>query len=181
MMISSEPVIVANPDGSINGEKSYVRVIEQVSDWKPNQKQSDGSSYTVQGNVDREVSFSKLFSSCYIPYTFAEFLGEDPIEETQCSIDISGESISAEELCNGTVTANYYISDVYLDIIQKDGKVANTKVCRATYSGVRSIAINKSVFASALKNYTNGDYTVRITVQLGNGARPVIYEGKLTA
>jgi hypothetical protein len=35
-----------------------------------------------------------LFSSAYIPYTFGDLIGTDPIEETEVTFSHSGETIT---------------------------------------------------------------------------------------
>ncbi len=180
MMISAEPVVVRKSDNTIDGDKSYLLIVDQTGTWET-QKLSDGTTAKMEANIDKKFTFSALFSKFYIPYTFAEFLGKDPIEETECTVSFEGESISAKTLCEGVVNANYYISDVYVDFINQDGEIEETKVCRATYSGMKKIELSKTVFQAAISNFTKGEHRVRITCQLGNGARPVIYEGALTA
>jgi hypothetical protein len=179
MMISGEPVVERKPDGTIDGEKSYVLIVDQTGTWEP-RKLSDGTTAQMEANIDKKYTFSHLLSSSYIPYTFAEFLGTDPIEETQCTLSHEGDSISAKELCEAKVNANYYISDVYVEFI-KEGEVVETKVCRVSYSGVKTLPLGKSIMVKALSKFTGGDHSVRITCQLGNGARPVVWEGALTA
>ncbi len=180
MMISADPVVVTKDDGTIDGDKSYVLIVDQTGTWET-LKLSDGTTSQMEANIDKKFTFSDLFNKAYIPYTFAEFLGKDPIEETQCTVSFEGESVSSKTLCEGVVNANYYISDVYIEFIDSNGTVEETKVCRATYSGVKKIEIGKAVFQSAISKFTAGNHRVRISCQLGNGDRPIIYEGALTA
>ena len=70
-MISTTPVVIFNEDGSINGEESYTTFLDQAAKYHTMQ-QSDGSDYEVQGGVDTKISFEKLFTSGYLPFTIPE-------------------------------------------------------------------------------------------------------------
>jgi hypothetical protein len=70
-MISTTPVVVFNEDGTINGEESYTTFLDQAAKYHTMQ-QSDGSDYEVQGGVDTKISFEKLFTGGYLPFTIPE-------------------------------------------------------------------------------------------------------------
>ena len=66
MMVSEKAHVEYLEDGSIDGEKSYVLFMEQVSSWK--NKEYNGQSFPQQGNVDEKYTFNKLFKSSYGVY-----------------------------------------------------------------------------------------------------------------
>ncbi len=179
IMVSSVHVEKA-ADGTIDGEKSYVTFIDQATaEWES--KLANGNSYEVQGGVDKKYTFSKLFNAAYIPYTFAEFRGTDPVEAGEVKIDTDKTELTLDELIASTVTANYIISDVFVEFIGNDGKTADTKVIRTGYGGILSIELSKGIFAAGTKKYADGNHTVRITCQIGNGEKLPVWEGKLLA
>ena len=179
IMVSSVHV-ERKEDGTIDGEKSYVTFIDQATnEW--DSTLANGKSYEIQGGVDKKYTFAKLFKSAYIPYTFAEFLGTDPVEAGEVKLDTDKTELTLDELIAATVNANYIISDVFVDFIGADGKTVDTKVIRTGYGGMMSIELSKGVFAAGTKKYADGNHSVRITVQIGNGEKLTAWEGKLTA
>ena len=84
IMCSSEAKVVYKEDGSIDGEKSYIYMIDQATKWVDMENEA-GDSYKAKSSVDVKMTFSQLFSGSYLPFTFKEFIGEDPVEETECT------------------------------------------------------------------------------------------------
>ena len=179
IMVSSVHV-EKNADGTINGEKSYVTFIDQATDWWDGTL-SNGKTYRVQGGVDKKYTFSKLFKSCYIPYTFAEFLGTDPVEKGSAVLDTDKTELTLDELIAAKLTANYIISDVFVEFIDANGKAVDCKEIRMGNGGIMSVELSKGVFAAGTKKYADGNHSVRITAQIGNGEKLTVWEGKLLA
>ena len=173
IMCSSKPVVVYNNDGTINGEKSHTTYMDQASKWRE-MDQSDGSKYKVQGGVHREITFNSLLKSGYIPFTIKEFLGTDPVEKAEASLNLQiGESVTAKELREGTVTTNYTLSHCVTTVLDKDGK----EIYRYTsYQdlGKDMVAsytcdLSKSVFPAALSAYADKGNTICVKVWVGSG------------
>ncbi len=179
IMVSSVHV-EKNADGTIDGKKSYVTFIDQATEWWDG-KLANGKSYKVQGGVDKKATFSKLFNTRYIPYTFAEFLGTDPVEPGSAVLDTDKTELTLEELMAAKLTANYMISDVFIEFIDANGATVDRKEIRNGYGGIMSVSISKGVFAASTKKYADGNHSVRITTQIGNGEKLTVWEGKLTA
>lgn len=180
IMCSSDPVVVKNSDGTINGEESYITIIDQDTGWEE-KTQSDGSVFLVQGSVDQKITFAKLYKGDYIPFTFPELLGTDPIEEVSCKVNIEGDSVKRNDLPNVTVTANYYISDVHLYVYDESGEELAHKVSRVSSAGRTEVPLGASIGVSGLKKYADGKHKIKITCQLGYGTCPTVWEGTLAA
>ncbi len=178
IMCSGEVEVVYNADGTINGEKSSFPVLDQGQAFKE-RKQSDGSKYIVQGGIDRTVTFQGAFESGYIPFTFAEFLGTDPVEKAKAEINLEGDSVTRADLKKAAIQTNYSIADVYLDILNESGTTVDQKPIRVTSVVHKRIELAPSVMGSFLTPYENGQYQIRIRVQLYTGDRLTVYEGKL--
>ncbi|MBE6713214.1 MAG: hypothetical protein E7580_06820 [Ruminococcaceae bacterium] len=178
IMCTGEPVVVRN-NGVIDGEQSYILITDQGQAWKE-YTGKEGDVYQMKASIDKKVSFASLYKGCYLPFTFAEFLGTDPCEATVCTFDYEGESISIETLRTTTVTTNYAISDLYAIVRDKDGKIVATKVERAERGSLRSADLSSVVFATSLSKYCDGSHTVEVVCQLGTGERPTLYKGILT-
>ncbi len=178
IMCSSEPVVVRNADKTINGEESYFTVIDQGQAYKE-KKQTDGTPFLVQGGVDRKVTFAGAFESSYLPFTFAEFLGQDPIDTPKVECTVKGDSCTADELTKAHLSSNYAIFDVYIDFINEKGEVVVPRVSRSKTVDVYEANINSFVMGSVIENYAKKGYSVRISVQTAAGPRLIAFEGKL--
>ena len=183
VMIASDAVVVRSADGKIDPEQSYVTVIDQGQSWA-NGKNEAGDQYLFQNRVDAKLTFNQLRNGVYIPLTYAEWLGTDPIEDTEYSFSHTGDSITFEQLFNSKVSSNYGLSDIYAYVYDGAGnevcKIAN-HVPEAGYKELRFYKQGGSVYT-----WGNPDelkpadgYTVKIVAQLGTGERPTLWEGKL--
>lgn len=178
IMCTGEPVVVRK-NGVIDGEESYLHITDQGQAWATYQGEK-GDEYFMKSNVDKKMSFNSLFKSCYIPFTFKEFLGTDPCEATVCTFAYEGDSIDIETLRNTKVTSNYAISDLYAIFRDAEGKEVAEKVVRATQGSVKTMDLSSAVFAASLKKYMDGKHTVEVVCQLGTGERPTLYKGIIT-
>lgn len=179
MMCSGAPVVVYNPDGTIDGRESYLYITDQHGAWVEATNEA-GDTYQHKNYVNRKMTFNQLFTDTYIPFTFAEFLGTDPVEETVCTFNHSGESISLRQLLVGEVTANYGLSDIYAIVYDAKGNEVARVVNRASQSDLMTLNFFKLIPTEEWSVYADGNHTVRVVVQLGTGERPTVYEGKLT-
>ena len=184
VMLATDPVVVRDANGKIDPAQSYVTVIDQTPQWATG-KTEDGVTYSYQCNVDAKWTFMKLFQGNYLPFTYKEWLGEDPIEETEIAYEFEGESATLKQLCAKDVTCNYHIYDVYLEVYDKWG----SQVLRTAShnDGASTYALRPSTMASNLVDVwgnpdslkSGGEYTAKIYAQLGTGERPTLWEGKL--
>lgn len=179
MMCSGAPVVVYNEDGTINGQQSYLYITDQHGAWAEATNEA-GDTYQHKNYVNRKMTFSQLLLETYIPFTFGEFLGTDPVEETVCTFNHSGQTISLRQLLVGEVTANYGISDLYAIVCDAKGNEVARVVNRASQSGLMTLNFFKLIPTEEWSVYADGNHTVRVVVQLGTGERPTVYEGKLT-
>lgn len=182
MMCSIAPVVVRNEDGTIDGENSYLHIIEQGGRWDPGVS-AGGIAYEYEYSLDKKFTFQKLWESQYIPFTFGELNGTDPIEDTEVAFSYSGETITEKKLFSAKVTSNYHISDVYVYIYDKAGNEIFKHVVRARFTSEKEVKISKVVGLTytwgAWENVSEGD-TVKVEVQLATGERPTVYTGTIT-
>ena len=180
-MCSVAPTVVYNEDGTINGEESWLCIIEQGAIWEEGVS-TGGIPYQYERSIERKFTFNKLFTGAYLPFTFGELIGTDPIEETEVTFSYSGETITKEQLFSAKVTSNYNISDVYIYVYDAAGNEIYKHVDRARVPSTREVTIDKLanlVYTwGSWDNVKVGD-TVKVEVQLGTGERPVLWEGKL--
>jgi hypothetical protein len=184
VMISQDAVVEYDNKGKIDGTKSYVLVIDQTPTEKDGVNKA-GDQYIYEANVDAKWTFETLFKGNYVPFTYKEWQGTDPIEKTECTLNHEGETIDYEGIYKLKMTSNYGISDFYVEIRNANGVEVWKAACRATQAGRMELKFTKggsnvAVWGDFEKlDPANYEYSVKIYAQLGTGERPVLWEGKL--
>ena len=178
IMCREKPHVERLADGSIDGENSYVYIVDQHQGWVEAENAS-GTVYQHKNYLRRKHTFASLFKSNYVPFTFGELIGTDPIEETVCTFAHESDQISVEQLKATPVTANYGMSDIYVYVKDGEGEVLFYKVKRANTAGKTSMDFSDTVYAATFNQYADGNHTVEIVCQLGTGERPTVYTGTL--
>ena len=181
IMCASEPHVERLSDGTIDPNKSYMYILEQGQTWKK-YTSAEGDQFQAKESIDKKVSFLYLFDHDYIPFTFAEFLGTDPVEETECTIDLSGDSVTKEQIFGATITSNYAISDAYV-LIKNDKGVIQKYMIKAPTVHVMKLKLQESgpnIDVWGEPDLSRGGYAVEIIAQLGTGERLTLYSGTLT-
>lgn len=190
MMCSISPVVVRNPDGTVNPDQSYLHVCEQITDgtsgwWEPI-KQSNGISLRELGGVDIKLTFRELLKRGYIPFTIPEFVGKDPVEKGKAWVGgasspyKNGKDITLAKLSGTKLRANYVISNVWIQVSDASGNVLlsyDTDVY--TRNRTYTLEISKFLDADKLSSYANGENTIHIFAQLSNGQMIEAFNTKL--
>ena len=165
---------------NIDGNKSYITIIDQAQKWET-YTNTDGRTYQVKSSVDAKVTFQQLFKSNYLPFTFGEFTGADPVEATTCSFSLSAGTITASDLFGATVTANYGITDAYAIVTDASGNEVYKHAVRNTSAWSKTLKLAQSgANVDFWGTLSSGTYTVKVVVQLATGERPTVYTGQLT-
>ena len=182
VMIATDPVVVRDSAGKVDPAKSYVLVIDQTPGHASMQNEA-GDSFEYEKNVDAKWTFQKLFGGNYVPYTFGEWLGTDPIESSKTEYSYEGETITINQVNGSVVTSNYGITDIYATVYHSNGKEVYKLAIRATETSVLEMKFNTKlanadIWGNLEDLKADGDYTMKITAQLSTGERPVLWEGK---
>ena len=177
MMCRTDAVVVYKDDGTINADESYVYILDQHAKWVEDTNEA-GDTFLHKNFINRKFTFNELMLQGYIPFTFAEFLGTDPVEETVCTFSHEGDTITPAQVNSGTVTANYGISDIYALVKDSSGNTVLSAVSR-TNKPTNTLNFFKKISTLWWEPYTDGNYTVEIVCQLGTGERLTLYTGKL--
>ncbi|MBE6713209.1 MAG: hypothetical protein E7580_06795 [Ruminococcaceae bacterium] len=186
-MISAKPVVYYNEDGSIDGEESYTTFLDQAAKYHT-MLQSDGSEYLVQGGVDTKISFEKLFTAGYLPFTIPELAQIKGRKRKR--VDIASASLKGwneEEstpLGQCTAISNYPISHLIFTAHDKDGG----KLDRLVFYPLRG----KNAFArfeqsldflsedTPHRRFVEKYEKVTISMVVGNGREFTVFKGKPT-
>ncbi|MBO5869053.1 MAG: hypothetical protein J6Q54_09105, partial [Oscillospiraceae bacterium] len=190
VMASCDAQVVYNPDGSINGEESYITIVDQTNKWVEYESPA-GDKAKMKANVDEKWNFTYLFDKHYLPFTFAEFLGENPVEDTICSFSHTGDTITKEQLFSGVITCNYGIVDAYAICTDAEGNEIYKHAVRAIRGCLKEMPFWETE-QEEIKNlngsmdridiwgsFPTKNCHLRLEVQLATGERPVVWEGKL--
>ena len=168
IMSATDAVVVYQADGvTIDPIKSYIYIIDQGQTWEEmTNEQGDRLSY--KGGVDVKKTFFDLMGGNYVPFTYREYTGEDPVEITKVGlIDkdknalISGtisesdrkfvaetnllKSISLEQLFTYSATANYGISDVYAVVHDSKGNEVYKHAVRCSAASTYTLKIAENI------------------------------------
>lgn len=189
VMSSCDAHVEYKADGSIDPEASFITIIDQAQTWYEDGVAADGTQFTYKGGVDTKMSFTKLLKGNYVPFTYLEFLGQDPFESSKTTFSFTGDTITTTELFSSEVTSNYGISDVYAVVYDEGGNEVYKHAVRATTANQKKVSLVRTVKEGSKIPYVETwgnlgfapgkDYTVKIQVQLSTGERPTIYEGTL--
>lgn len=182
-MATENAVVVRNADNTINGEESYVIVSDQIcfNDKNPEKYervQSDGTKYLNAGGCNWKVTFAEMYKDGYLPFTFAEFLGTDPVEDGQAVVDYTANTITPAALQTVVLSTNYIMSDIRFIVRDAEGKELLNFAKRITK--IQTFSDHLSTSASFFDKYAqSGTCTIEVKVQIGNGENLTAYAGTL--
>lgn len=202
MMAYSDAVVVRNPDGTINGDESYVMIIHQAQKWS-DQENEYGDQYQMKSSINGKTTFTKLYNDNYIPFTFPEFVSGDPVEETTLTLnegetvlvsgtvreedrafvaDTTTEDMTFSRLCGTVINSNYNIGDAYILVYNARGQVLYKHAVRNT-SAIKNLKMAET--GAQVDTWTYGKleqgevYHAELVVQLTTGERPTVWSGDL--
>ncbi|MBR2615295.1 MAG: hypothetical protein IKC69_01290 [Clostridia bacterium] len=194
-MNGAEPVVVYKEDGTIDGKKSYIVQVEQglfTTGSYHDRVSADGIPYEIQGNEGLNpdgspyyYTFEQLYKKGYLPHTFKEFLGLDPVEEAEITVfEYEGETFTAKagELKDKRIEANYVISHTVTTVCDAQGNQKIRYIYRCHPHYTRKAMLEDCIPLKGIEQYQKaGGHTIKIEAQLGNGSRLVVYEGMLAS
>jgi len=180
-MVSSLPNVVYKEDGTIDGDKSTLTYLDQPTDWK-NKTQSNGDPIRVQGGVDVVITFKQLLDTNYIPFTIAEFCGQDPVEKSEISFNVTGDSATIEQLASGRITCNYVISNVVVTVKDRAGKeLISYDPGVFTRNTTNYLLMGNAILPTEVIPFADGKNTIFIDCRVSTGELINIYTGTLLA
>ena len=172
--------VVRNSDGSVDGLKSTLTYLDQWAIYHE-EMQSNGIPYEVEGGVDVVMTFMDVYNNGYLPFTFAELIGTDPVEKAEASLNVTGDSVKVTDLARATIKSNYIMSDITVSVTDASGKEVyhNDAILFATlmpYEGLMNVAAPKG----ELEKYADGSHTVTVSTRVSTGEKIVAYQGTPT-
>lgn len=180
MMISQDPVIERNPDGTINPLTSYVMVHEQAGAGTKsddyNIQQGNGKLLRQLGTVDNKYTFQKLLESGYIPFTLKEFTGEEKVVPGKAWVGAldrpleNGTEMNVSELSRQNLHTNYALCTVLVEVKAPDGTVLVSYYPPVlTEPNTFELNLASALQAERVAPYADGENTIHISARLANG------------
>lgn len=183
VMISQDAKVVRNADNSINPMQSFVTVLDQTTEWKTGVNEF-GESYIYEANVDAKWSFMTLYETGYVPYSYKEFHGLDPIEDTIITYSHSGDTITREQLLASQVDCNYGLVDIFASVYDEKGNEVYKMTSCAHQANLKTLKFvtqdsEKTLFEFGAWSDLSKDqtYTMVVYAQIGTGERPTLWTG----
>lgn len=150
-MVASDVVVVRNSDGKINGNKSYITIIEQTNKLTSVQRKK------TTWLVDKKYTFSELMTDTYVPITH-KVLSNEEIETPYITyVDKNTKDDIAKSLM-GTVESNYRISSILMTVKDQSGKTVKEYTADIE-NGVSKINLRKYTFNLDIASLDAGKYT----------------------
>lgn len=188
MMCYSEPIVVRNSAGRINPNESYVLILEQEAVGTRSDKrdviQDNGVILRQLGTVGEKWTFKRLLDKGYIPFTFKEFLGQDPIEPGEAWLaDATGKKVepqSTKEAFGLNLYGNYALCTIDIVVKNPDGQVmVSYDPDFVTLPTTYDVTMQGVLDEQRVAPYANGKNTIHIYAQLANGEYLEAYSGIL--
>ena len=162
---------------TINGEYSKVTVHDQSNSTQ--KATVDGKDATRFGRLDREVTFSSLYSHGYIPITCAELAGIKPVQAASAALNsaVTG-TVTLAKLGAKSVKTNYPMAKVTLTAEDARGRTV-AQVYSHTRYRIKSLGL--STLAGALDDQLPaGAYRITVEVLLSNGQTKTVFGRTIT-
>jgi hypothetical protein len=175
LMAAGEPVVVRNEDGTINGEESYILYMDQGGTWRL--RNVGGDMVTVQGGLDDKTTFAALYNGHYLPFTYKEFHGLDPVEPGEVTSSLDGlTAVTPKQLTDATVKANYAISHVTVSVTDGSREVYRQNAFSPRINTLE-MGISDAVDTEKLAELKGKEITV--TCRIGTGEVMVLLDGSI--
>ena len=166
-------------DGSIDGENSYVIIMDQrAGKGDYFYVEMDGETELLHsGRTSAKYTFNEFFDLGYLPCCPAEFKGTDPYELPEVSFS-NPNAASVDDLMKGNVVSNYPVAVTRLVLVAPDGEeniigrilLRNYDVGRGKAKNVpiseMANALTEQAYLDALEA---GGYKLQIVAILYNG------------
>ena len=129
-------VHVERNEGGIDGENSYVTVLEQTGGNEKTGKsyydEDLGQQVYLCEIVDKQWSFDRIFSKGYLPITCQELIDPSPLPEP--TLEDSNKEPTVENMFYSTVTSNYRIASVTVTVSDGQDQPVQQATCNSMES-----------------------------------------------
>ena len=175
-------------DGSIDGSKSYITVLEQNSGCERYQQSSyvdpvTGQTIVRMQDLDVVFTYDRMAQLGYLPITCKALVDPSPLAEEKIVDTIPAEEHSIDNIFKGVFTCPYRISHVTVAISDKDGNVVQQSTMFALGGEMRNFLLDRftNIYEQPvlyghidLDALASGEYTVTHTATTSTGNQIVV-------
>lgn len=177
-MMAVSVSITYNDDGTINGDESYMTVLEQTKTYFQNEEfYTDpvlGDVYIIAG-VDVKFTFRQLYETGHLPITCKAFTEVDHVKEQKIYDSNPGPSI--DSFFGGYIDSNVYIDSLIATVYDENDKVVQECAIRSVRSEKRQVEVERILKDDPntkrgfidLEALTPGRYRITLACRLANG------------
>jgi hypothetical protein len=152
--------------------------MDQASSWKEYTTE-DGTNVLIQGNIDKKTTFTELYHTYYIPFTFGELIGTEPVEPAQVTLELP-EQVTISALATGVITTNYPIAYVRATVMDDSGNVLYSVTEPTTITDDREMFLGKVLDLAEIGSLTDDDpLQLTVQVRVSTGQLLTAYTGTL--
>ena len=172
--------VVRNEDGTIDGAKSTVTILEQatyaIKKGMNYYSEELGQHVYLCQELDHDKTFDELFKTGYLPVTCKEFIDPAPLAATEVKDSLT--DVTADTLLTGEITASHRIAFVTCKITDKDGNTVQKAVCYGKEGEMYSFnlarftdPVEQAVMQGSihLSKLSSGSYTAELSAHLSTG------------
>lgn len=181
-------------DGSIDGAKSYVTVLEQNSGGERYQQSSyidpvTGQTIVRMQDLDVTFTYDRLAQLGYLPITCKALVDPSPLAEEKIVDSVPAEEHNIDTIFDGVFSCPYRISHVTVKIADKDGNVVQESTMFALGGEMRNFLLNRFTHPQEqvvllgkidLDALPSGEYTVTHTAMTSTSNEFVVRNFTIT-
>ena len=178
--------IVLRDDGTLNGMKSTVTVVEQTGAYRSVRNEATGKLVNTFFRIDQPYSFSDLMKEGYLPITIKELIDPAPIAEAKITDLIT--DANAGNLFEGVLQSTHGMDTVTVTVTDGSGKAVLSCTARPARSKVFAFPMNQFTTDKAeqlegsldLSALAAGNYHCAVTVRTVGGQTLTVREFDFT-
>lgn len=171
--------VVRDATGAIDPFASKVTIVEQTRAYfttpiKYFDEKVGAYVYEIYG-IDKEFSFKSLYNSGYLPITCKELIDPAPVADPEITDSVTEHT--ADTVCTGVLSCNWYMDIVTITLTDQSGSVVQQAILNAARNSGQKIDLQKffadtpllaqgSLDPSAL---ASGEYRCTLIVRLCTG------------
>ena len=178
-MVSQHATVIYNAAGEIDGRRSFITYIDQGSTFES--YNLDGTSVLVQGDVNVKVTFRSLYDNGYLPFTWAELIGQEPVEPAEFTANKTiPEKITVDELRQLQISTNYTLSHFSLELHDENGELTYKKTLYSQQRLEQRAAIGSLMDTEKIADLLQtGPQRATVTCRVSTGQLLTVYDGPL--
>ncbi len=177
MMCSILPEVVRNADGTIDGDKSFVHVVEQHEVLRDITLEN-GLQVRCEAGINTKFTFRALYNKGYVPFSIPEILDPSTVQKAAVAFPVEeGGTLTLAQWQESAMTANYAFSRMDVTLTGENGAVYDFTFYT---KGVAQFTWDlTSTGVTMDRQIKKGSYAITVTALVGNGETLPVFSGTL--